>query len=358
MGAANSGGGRRSRGFEISARLDRPLPSFGSHAPVPRNAGKARFGTVTPETIEKYAACLRDFFDWASQFRSLKTVSEDIIDELMCRYFDILLRDAWHPYVGRYVLFGYLLFFPRSDIKKASRLTMAREAIAGWVRRVPGASRHPWPIGVFFLLMSRLLSDNAVDAAIACLLQFDAYLRPSEVCSLRWASVAAPTTGLGTLYSSKWAIVIGNADLGERTKTGQSDDTVILGSPGREWVLTVLKLWHAHQSSSGSEFVFPGLTLARYEKLFRCHSKRLLHPIGFVTPHVVRHSAPSHDVFSGSRSLAQVKRRGRWAHDNSVKRYEKSGRLLLQASRLPTDIARKARAAECSIFVQFQEALK
>jgi hypothetical protein len=275
---ANSVAGPKSRASEIAARLDRPLPSFGDSAPVPLNAGKARFESVTPITIDRYAAAVRDFFSWASSRRSIRNANDDLIDQLLCQYFDVLLRDACHPRVGRYTLFGYLMFYPRTDLRKQNRLCMARDALAGWSKRLPGSSRHPWPISVFYLVMHSLLKARALEAAVALLIQFDAYLRPSEVCSLCWSSVASPQPGLGTVYASKWAVIIGNTDLQERTKTGQSDDTIILGSPGREWVPTVLKLWKARHArvSPDEPALFPSLSLGVYEKTFS--DAHLFHP--------------------------------------------------------------------------------
>eukprot|EP00959_Pyramimonas_sp_CCMP1952_P341939 7162928-Pyramimonas_sp.AAC.1 len=66
---------------------------------------------------------------------------------------------------------------------------MAREAMKGWVRRFPGSSRHPWPLSVFYLFMTVFLRDNHTEAAVALAIQLDAYLRPSEICELRWCSV-------------------------------------------------------------------------------------------------------------------------------------------------------------------------
>ena len=64
-----------------------------------------------------------------------------------------------------------------------------------------------------------------------------------------------------------------------------------------------------------------------------------------ITPHVVRHSGPSEDVLEEKLSIPEVKKRGRWLTDAAARRYEKSGRLLLTAARLPPGIqARKDEA--------------
>ena len=343
----------------MKAIKDRNL-NFGPRAPVPVDGGVARFGSITSDSLERYGAAVRDFFDWATRSEDMRQASESKIDQRMCKYFDNLMSDARHPAEGRYALWGFLTFFPRADIQKSARLVMSREAMKGWTRRFPGSSRHPWPLCIFFLFMVVFLKDGHIDAAVALAIQLDAYLRPSEICDLRWCSVVQPSSLSSKLARNKWAVVIGNSDLGETTKTGESDDTIILNSPGREWVGSVLEMWARRRTPNASpdDFVFPKLTLAKYEALFRKYSRSLLGKLGPVTPHVARHSAPSHDVLVGSRSLAMVQKRGRWAHPKSVKRYEKSGRLLLQAARLPVHLAKRASAAESSIFQSFQEALQ
>ncbi|CAK0888070.1 unnamed protein product, partial [Prorocentrum cordatum] len=242
----------------------------------------------------------------------LKEAPESKIDQLMCKYFDKLMSDARHPAEGRYALWGYLTFFPRSDIAKSARLMMAREAMKGWTRRFPGSSRHPWPLSVFFLFMTVFMKDKHIGAAIALAIQLDAYLRPSEICDLRWCSVVRPSSSSSRLARGRWAVVIGNSDLGETTKTGECDDTVVLNSPGRDWVGSVLEMWARRRSSSSrpEDLVFPNLSLAKYEALFRQYSRSVLGKTGHLTPHVARHSAPSHDVLTGARSLSMVQKRG------------------------------------------------
>ncbi|CAK0894775.1 unnamed protein product [Prorocentrum cordatum] len=359
-GKARKVAGRRSRVSSFVEAIKGRNLCFGPTAPVPVDGGVARFGSITSTSLERYGTAVRELFDWATRSDDLRQAPESVVDQKMCKYFNVLMSDARHAAEGRYTLWGYLTFFPRSDIAKSARLSMAREAMKGWVRTFPGSSRHPWPLSVFYLFMSVFLRDKHTEAAVALAIQLDAYLRPSEICELRWCSLVQPSKLSSSLSKNKWAVVIGNSDLGETTKTGESDDTVVLDSVGREWVGSVLEMWaRRHKSDTSSDqLVFPHLSLAKYEALFRKYSCSILGKVGYLTPHVVRHSAPSHDVLVRARSLAVVQKRGCWARAKSVKRYEKSGRLLLQAARLPSELARRATAAEASIFQCFQEALQ
>ena len=50
--------------------------------------------------------------------------------------------------------------------------------------------------------------------------------------------------------------------------------------------------------------------------------------------YLLRHSGASNDAFHKRRTIQEIKRRGRWLSDRSVRRYEKSGRLSEQLASL------------------------
>ena len=56
----------------------------------------------------------------------------------------------------------------------------------------------------------------------------------------------------------------------------------------------------------------------------------------------LRHGGPSHDRRSRTRSLAEVKQRGRWASDTSVRRYEAHARLQQEEASLTVAQRRRA----------------
>jgi len=55
-------------------------------------------------------------------------------------------------------------------------------------------------------------------------------------------------------------------------------------------------------------------------------------------PHQVRHAGASFDHASQQKSIADVKRKGRWASDSAARRYEKSGRINEQLENLEPKI--------------------
>ena len=63
----------------------------------------------------------------------------------------------------------------------------------------------------------------------------------------------------------------------------------------------------------------------------------------------LRHGGAGRELATRARPLAEIKKRGRWASDNSVRRYEKSGPLPAQLQRAPETAQRSAHAAATAI---------
>ena len=72
-------------------------------------------------------------------------------------------------------------------------------------------------------------------------------------------------------------------------------------------------------------------------------------PQTFAVLYQMRHSGPSHDRLHQLRTALEVKMRGRWASDTSVKRYEAHSKLSLEFQRLPDSIQRASLEAERSL---------
>ena len=56
----------------------------------------------------------------------------------------------------------------------------------------------------------------------------------------------------------------------------------------------------------------------------------------------LRHTGASSDILNRRRTLEEVKRRGAWPSDLTVKKYEKHARALAQMARLPPAVQRHA----------------
>ena len=119
---------------------------------------------------------------------------------------------------------------------------------------------------------------------------------------------------------------------------GMSDETILLDSQTTPWMGALLR----HH-----------LSLRRSVKMFHVDYRGLrdawqdsLESLGLCRTHSVlyqlRHSGPLYDRMTKQRSLLEVKKRGRWLSDSSVKRYEASARLNQEFQKLPRSVQRRA----------------
>ena len=132
------------------------------------------------------------------------------------------------------------------------------------------------------------------------------------------------------------------------SKTGRFDDSVLLDQPYLP-ELSIALLRVARQRPLKS-LLFPW----KYTELAARLRLRVLS--AGLDPAVItsfRHGGPSHDVSTGLRSLTSVLKRGRWSSIDSVKRYEKGGRI----HRALADAAPEAQRFAAASFAQLGQVL-
>ena len=282
-----------------------------------------------------------DFEKWAHEHHH-RLHRLDFVDTAMEAFFNDLCNDGVGSWEGRDTLFGWILLKTHLDTSGRLVLSGSRRAFRGWKWKVPLHSRCPVPEEVVWMVGLFFLGQGWVDAAAALALQGDGYLRPSEVIELESSQILSPSPPLGKQYADQWGLVLAPQCSGTTTKTGQTDDTIMIGVPNRSWVMSVVQSLHSKRITGP---LFPRFSLAKYELYFRKAVKCLgLTALG-LTPHVVRHSGPSADLLMRVRTLDVVKKRGRWACDKSAARYGKEARLLQRAARLSASRQLRARKA-------------
>ena len=304
-------------------------------------ASDLRLSTVGVAYRRQCASAVIDLDTWAVESGHYDVLEADP-DAAMEIYFDTLSGDSVGPQLGAVTLYGYILLRTSLNARDGSIFQKSRVALRGWRRKMPGGSRDPVDLDLIWLIATDLLDAGELDAATALAFQADGYLRPSEAIGLSgnsvvWASAGQVARGA---LDDKVALVIAPSEEGVPAKTGQWDETILVGEFGnRSWMRDVAKgAWRP-------ERLFPHLTLERYERSFRrIVKKRKIVDLG-ITPHVVRHSAPSTDLLLGAITLPELKKRGRWASDRSVVRYGKAGRLLVAMRQVPPELAADAASA-------------
>ncbi|CAK0825914.1 unnamed protein product, partial [Prorocentrum cordatum] len=174
-----------------------------------------------------------------------------------------------------------------------------------------------------------------------CLLtMFVCYFRPVDVHSLREEDLVPPGGS-----STHWVLNVHPARRGETSKVGVSDEALLLDSPYLPGLGPAL-----HRRLRGH----------RLAKLFEVSERELSTQWGRSQEQLgllpsqryrlcqIRHAGPSHDILMGVRTLLDVKRRGRWSSDATVKRYEAAGLVQQEWAKLST--AQQAAASRAAVW--------
>ena len=210
-----------------------------------------------------------------------------------------------------YLVYGLQLL--HCDGPKQFFLPNTKQARSGWKSQRPGSMRLPVLEEVVFDFVQYFVHKNLLDMAMAILLQMHCYLKPSECLGLTRQHVCFPAAG----RYREWGLVIAPQDLGVCTKTGQFEDSVLIGDhPDTGWVAGLFAIFMRHVTGH----LFPGLTLHQYETKLAQAERVLLY---LVTPHVFRHTGASNDFYHSRRDSNAIQKRGRWRAKASVRRYEK-----------------------------------
>ena len=274
---------------------------------------------VSQKALTRYLVEIRECENWLKSKRQSWT--RDTLDNKVTKYTTYLYESEADLSQASYLIYGLQLL--HCDVVKQNFLVNAKLALSGWRKQSPGQMRVPVPEEFLFDLMQYGIDINRVDVSMALLIQYDGYLRPSECLTLTRDHICEPQ---GRKYP-RWGLIIAPSTLHQTTKTGESDDSILLGDKAHDrWVKECLRCFFELWSMN----FFPDISLPSYESFCRQACEKLGYKCACVMPHIIRHSSASNDVYHGRRTLAEVQKRGRWAAKKSVSRYEKHAFLLAQ----------------------------
>ena len=285
---------------------------------------------VGPPCADCYKSLMLRFENFCEE-NGFKANTDAELDMALLEFYDHLFMEEEPLDQGTKTLAAVGHHRPRYHRScRTGLLPRARRALQGWQRIAPLPTRLPLPwIAVAGVAMA-LAADGHPNAAVAVMVGADAYLRPGEIRGIMPEDVVAGRGEVGAAYSFT-SLLLNPEQRGVQTKTHQFDDSVIFDSKGREWIGDALKI--AAKATRSGEPVFP-FTAAKFNTLFRGAGAKIGLAQHDLVPYLLRHTGPSHDYLAKTRSLADIKRRGRWRSDASVRRYEKSSRVMAQLAKI------------------------
>ena len=236
-----------------------------------------------------------------------------------CKFVNNMFEQGFDLQDGTKSLAAIIDAYP--DFGQKGQLFRTRRALQGWSKVGP---QIPWPVVATMVMM--MLRKNQKVSALAVTLMFTGYLRPGETLDLQRRDLVPPMPG-----SKHFALHLHPAERHQQSKVGLSDESMLLDSPMIPW------LGKALQTIAGPTFLLD----ISYSLLVK-HWKSSLEAMGLDPSHCVlyqlRHSGPSHDRHQRLRSALEVKQRGRWACDATVRRYEAHARISQEFHNLPLTV--------------------
>lgn len=287
---------------------------------------------VRPATREEYALFFEKVRLWELLHLGREAVGEHEMDWVLTSLFDEWFLEG-HTYAMASKCIAATCFFrPHFGRGAGCHLSGARQALRGWRRVEPAASRLPLPWPVVAAIANRLYALRFWEEAMIVLLCFFTYFRPSEPFKLRAKDVIPPCLGAGPGHEL-WALTLHPLEVGEPSKTSEYDESILLDHPSSHFLGPLL---HTLGRQRRPDDLLFATTQVTYAARFRqaCLELRL-EVLGMPTPYQLRHAGATCDFVAHRRTLLEIQRRGRWRSQLSVRRYEKGGRLNEQLAKLP-----------------------
>ena len=290
---------------------------------------------VAPSTEREYEEVYSEIEAFSLSWADFGWTSAETVDKMLTALFDDRALDGVHAgWSGKaFSSVGY--FQPQFAGAGRAHFPRAKAAQAGWKKLTPSRSRLPVTFELMSAIFHVLAATGRLESGLVILLCFALYLRPSEPHRIKCKHVVPPQGGVsGTRHTT---IVLNPYEDGRASKTHEYDESLLLDNqllPALGRRLT--KFARARAKMAGKDALLFTVTQEQVALDLRLATRRLRVPAELdVVMYMFRHAGASTDFALKQRPLAEIKLRGRWKGDASLRRYEKGGRLADQLRKLP-----------------------
>ena len=297
---------------------------------------------VAKATEEDYAATLQEINRFAYSWPDFSWDFPKIADQMLVGLFEDKALDGVHAGWSGKAFSSIGFYLPEYSGAMKDLLPRAKAAQAGWKKLTPSRSRLPIPFELLAAIFHCLVTMNRWESALIMLLCFSLYLRPSEPHRLSCWQIIPPSGGVS---GGRFATAVLNPyEDGRASKTHEYDESLLIDSPLLPGLGKAL-LRHARGRPRDS-MLFQVCQADVARDLHAACLRLRVPPSLEVVMYKFRHGGASTDFALKLRPLNEIKLRGRWKSDASLRRYEKGGRLAEQVHRLGSRL--RAHALRCS----------
>jgi len=354
-------GKRAKQGIVGSTRLD-----FGGETRVERALKRSNsVGTFQPQatrgqmsvleqasvsdvTQSGYLVKLELFEQFAADLQ-LPLDSGENIDMAMVDYLDQIFLDGADMDDATRLYAAWCWRNPSFGRNGHIRLSRVSRALQGWKKLSPTTTRAPMPWIFAALIATQMVHDGDLIGGLALITMFLCYLRPGEAMRLKEADLLRPTP-----QCSYWAVNLHPSSRGESSKLLLSDESLMLDSSD----LLSLGSFLDRLRTGGPDQPLFKVQYPNMKKSFeKAQEKCGLKNVKYVM-YQARHGGPSHDRRHKLRSLVEVKQRGRWVGDSSLRRYEAHARVQQEEGKETLQVQLLGAAAAKSLETLFHAAMQ
>jgi hypothetical protein len=168
-----------------------------------------------------YKAELDEFKSFARP-RGLDVTDASSLDRLLTIYMNKIYLEGYQAYRGDRLAAAVLHFHPQFGKMGSEKLPRMWRALKGFRKLTPGHSRQAYPLMVWAALACELRRVGKLRMALFLLVSLSSYARPSEVIRLQTYCLVRPAHGV----TSSWSLLMNPEERGERSKTGEFDNSV------------------------------------------------------------------------------------------------------------------------------------
>jgi len=297
--------------------------------------------SVQPATLNQYVLilekfnlyCLDHWMDWSTA---------DQLDAALVAYMDYLFWHQQPSALGSKILAAVKFLIPQVSRLGSQGLPRATRASVSWGMLMPGRQRLPLPWIALAAILGDMISTNGFIAALTLLVLFRTYMRPGTSDRLRVKQLIRPTFNIGSQYAN-WAFNLSPSEDAIPGKTGIFDDSIVYDTD-MPWIHDFFHLLTLNRQPE--DLLWP-IEVSAVLDLFNQSIANLKLESLQICRYSLRHGGASHDILSKHRTLIEVKRRGTWRSDNSLRRYGKEARVLDELNKIdPRVLSFGARVSE------------
>jgi hypothetical protein len=190
-------------------------------------------------------------------------------------------------------------------------------------------------------ILVKLLASSEIAMAVCLLVGTRCYLRPCELTSLRRGQLVRPQL-MGGNHFKFWAVNLHPETQGKMSKTGYFDESIVLDdASGLTFLSPFLEILREGDPSSP---LWPFKHVQLVQRFAQCSQQLGLDKLHCCL-YALRHAGASADWLTRARSLQEIKTRGRWVSDASLRRYQKAAVAQKQLELMPTAVQTMASSA-------------